>query len=127
MLNKTIFSNNLLFLRKTRNVKQKDLAVKLSISVKTLQRWEDKESESWPSAPELFALEQIFNVTAEKICKQDLSTGKDRNLQQKIDKIEARIESDPLFFAFCHLAYSKHSKEIEAWLNLMEIQYLTQE
>lgn len=127
MLNKTIFSKNLLFLRKSRNVKQKDLAKKLSISVKTLQRWEDKEGESWPSAPELFTLEKIFNVTAEKICHQDLSSGKDRNLQQKINKIEARIESDPLFFAFCHLAYGKHNKEIEAWLNLMEIQYLVQE
>lgn len=124
MLNKSIFAKNLTFLRKSHKLKQKELADSLSVSVKTVQRWEDNAADTWPAAPELFKIATALDVDAERLCRHDLSSGKDRNKRQKISRIEAKIETDPLFFAFCHLASSKKDKEIEAWLSLMEVQYI---
>lgn len=124
MIKKSTFAKNLSFLRKAKNFKQKCLSETISVSVKTVQRWEDESSESWPTTPEIFKLSNLFGVTIEKLCCQNLTLGRDGNMQQKIDKIQMKIENDQLFFAFCHLAYSKHPKELEAWMSLLEVQYL---
>lgn len=69
----SIFSNNLLYLRKKAGLGQPELASRLGYkSYTTIQKWEDGSNE--PYASTLKAIADLFNVTMEDLYNNDLSS-----------------------------------------------------
>ena len=62
------FSNNLKQLRQLNNLRQKDLADKLNITLKTISHWETGYTE--PSLSQLEMLSNFFNVTIDELVKK---------------------------------------------------------
>ena len=62
------FSNNLKQLRQLNNLRQKDLADKLNITLKTISHWETGYTE--PSLLQLEMLSNFFNVTIDELVKK---------------------------------------------------------
>ncbi|MGN1040058.1 MAG: helix-turn-helix transcriptional regulator [Candidatus Fimimonas sp.] len=59
------FSNNLKELREEKNITQKQLAVVLNTTVKTISHWETGYSE--PSIKQIIDLAQFFSVSIEEL------------------------------------------------------------
>lgn len=64
-MEKTTFSQNLRELRKVNSISQKELADKMSVSVKSISHWETKYTE--PSLDQLITLANIFDITTDEL------------------------------------------------------------
>lgn len=121
MVLKPFLSENLRKLRERDKLSQSQIASHLSVGLKTYQRWEDKNSTVWPDAPALIGLADLFNISAELLCKKELAN----NSESKIDRINTRLKSDQLYLALCSLACGMSGSELDAWLTLLEVQFLS--
>lgn len=64
---KTSFKENLKIIRQENNLSQKQLAEKLSTTIKTISHWETGYSE--PSISQLLDISKIFQVSLEDLLK----------------------------------------------------------
>lgn len=67
-----LFKENLRYLRKSNNMSQENLANKLSVSRQAVSRWET--GDTMPDAEMLIKLSELFNVSTDRLLKEDMNT-----------------------------------------------------
>lgn len=64
-----IFQNKIYELRKEKNMSQENLADKLNISRQAVAKWEN--GESFPDIDNLIMISNLFNISIDRLVKQD--------------------------------------------------------
>ncbi len=82
MNRKKSFINNLKILRHQNGITQEDLAVKLGVSCRNIQRLES--GEAVPNLTTLLKLEEVFNLKIEDFLKKDLFLA--NNIEVKLNE-----------------------------------------
>ena len=79
----SLLAKNLIYLRKSKDLTQSQLAQELNYSDKTVSKWENDDAV--PDIKTLIAISEFFGVSLDDLCKTDLSTYKPKEvLQPKI-------------------------------------------
>jgi transcriptional regulator with XRE-family HTH domain len=104
-MNQDIIVRNLILLRKTNNLTQKELSLKLNYSDKVISKWERGES-----LPDILALNEIakyYNVKIDELINkeynQDIIVKTDTNIEVKKVKEPSKIFVWSLFLAIISL------------------------
>jgi transcriptional regulator with XRE-family HTH domain len=80
------FENNLQYLRKLTSMTQEDLAEKLAVSRQTISKWES--GTAYPEMEKIFVLADLFNISLDKLLREDLTKKRDAYSDIRIETIE---------------------------------------
>ena len=81
-----MFSQNLQYLRKEKNMTQEQLAEKLEVSRQAVSKWE--AGAAYPEMDKIFILSDIFSISLDKLLRQDLTKKRDAYSDIRIKTIE---------------------------------------
>ena len=80
------FGKNLQYLRKLKSMTQEDLAEKLAVSRQTISKWESDAA--YPEMEKLFILADLFNISLDKLLREDLTKKRDAYSEVRIETLE---------------------------------------
>ena len=80
------FGNNLQYLRKLKSLTQEDLSEKLKVSRQTISKWESDAA--YPEMEKIFALSDLFNISLDKLLREDLMKKRDAYSEIRIVTVE---------------------------------------
>ena len=79
------FGNNLQHLRKLKSITQEALAEKLCVSRQTISKWESDAA--YPEIEKLFVLSDLFNISLDKLLREDLTKKRDAYSDIRVETI----------------------------------------
>ncbi len=80
------FGNNLQYLRKLKSMTQEDLSGKLNVSRQTISKWESDAA--YPEMEKIFTLSDLFNISLDKLLREDLMKKRDAYSDIRIETVE---------------------------------------
>jgi len=80
------FGKNLQYLRKLKSMTQEDLAEKMAVSRQTISKWESNAA--YPEMEKLFILADLFNISLDKLLREDLTKKRDAYSEVRIETLE---------------------------------------
>lgn len=80
------FGNNLQHLRKLKSITQEALAEKMAVSRQTISKWESDAG--YPEMEKLFILSDLFNISLDKLLREDLTKIRDAYSDIRVETVE---------------------------------------
>lgn len=80
------FGKNLHYLRKLKSMTQEALAEKMGVSRQTVSKWESDAA--YPEMEKIFSLSDLFNLSLDKLLREDLTRKRDAYSEVRIETVE---------------------------------------
>jgi transcriptional regulator with XRE-family HTH domain len=80
------FGKNLQHLRKLKSITQEALAEKMAVSRQTISKWESDAA--YPEMEKLFALSDLFNISLDKLLREDLTKIRDAYSDIRVETVD---------------------------------------